>query len=379
MLIILTSPSVVAPDGQADPRVVDALMKLATAGTPVGVISNHSQPSWFSTSFPKDAVSFIQSQGRQSGSHISDVCQKYNVPLHDLIVLGANDDDIKMAKNAGGVFVSAGWRPDTRAAQYGVSVTSPSEFVQVVQLVERWPGLWYYEGREEWYSVRALADVSGKNVTAAQTHWAQRVVATVKGGGSGLPALLTIGARSLLKSGIVSEDQGPLMFGLYPSSGSSNDDDNVLTDFMHRLRTVTSRVRFAKKGEPLFLRHSPSTKRSRSNSLLDRTNPAEQVQTLHLNPEYESRISGRHIILLDDCTTYGVSFGVASSFLRKAGASAVDCIALGKFGDQLRYYELSINSDPFKPVSAEQYKVSRQCIFRGTCNANAQMALRGLI
>ena len=248
----------------------------------------------------------------------------------------------------------------------------------MVRLVEGWPGLWYYGGSEAWYSVYALADVSGvgANITAAQAEWARRVVATVKGGGLRLPTLLTVGARSLFKSGIVSPKE--LMFGLYPSSVSSNDDDEVLSDFTHRLRTVTSRVRVAKRGAPLFLRHSASTKRSRG-GVVDRTNPAEQVETLHVNPEYKRNIPGRHVILLDDCTTYGVSFGVASSFLRKAGAASVNCVALGKFGDQLRYYEITIKSDPFAPVARGQYAVSLMRHFAGTRNASAQTALRGLI
>lgn len=376
MSIVLTSPSVVAPNGVVNVDVAQALESLAGAGITVGLISNHARPAWFTTVFPGGTVVFVQRQGRQDGSVIAAVGSKYGIPAHDFIVLGASDDDVQMAKNGGAVLVSAGWVSLSKAAGYGISVPDGPSFAEVVKLVGEWPGSWYFEGTEPCYSVRALADVSGKSVTTAQTAWAKIIVSTVKNGGSRLLALLTVGARSLLKSGIVSPES--LMFGLYPSSASANDDTEVLSDFTHRLRTVTSRVRFAKKGEPLLVRHQASTKRSRS-GVIDRTDPSEQMESLHVNPVYRGKVAGRHVIILDDCTTFGVSFGVASSLLRKAGAAMVSCVALGKFGDQLRYYEIDIDADPFGPIPAGQYRVKTQRLFVGTRHNAAQAALRGLI
>lgn len=39
---------------------------------------------------------------------------------------------------------------------------------------------------------------------------------------------------------------------------------------------------------------------------------------MHLNPFYKDhqRLVGKNVIVVDDCTTYGVSFGVASALLR---------------------------------------------------------------
>lgn len=376
MSVVLTSPSVIAPASSVLLPVAKSLEALAASGVPVGVISNRAEPSWFSATFPSKAVQFVEWPGRQNGKIVSAVGNRYGIPSHDFIVLGASDDDVQMAKNGGAVLVSAGWGSVSAAASYGISVPDGAGFVEVVNLVAQWPGSWYFEGAEPWYTVRALADVSGKSVTTAQASWAADIVSTVKGGGLRLQALLTVGARSLLKSGIVGPSE--LMFGLYPSSASSNDDGEILSDFMHRLRTVTSRVRFAKKGAPLFVRYKVSTKRSHGGAI-DRTDPSEQIESLHLSPTYRGKIGGRHVVLLDDCTTYGVSFGVASAFLRKAGALSVSCVALGKFGNQLRYYEIDLDSDPFIPISAGKYTVRVRRTFQGNHNGNAQAALRGLI
>lgn len=162
-------------------------------------------------------------------------------------------------------------------------------------------------------------------------------------------ALLAMVARSLLTQGV---DSFPKLFwGVFPSSASDNSDSEVLSDFTHRLRTTVSKVRMARKGEPLFVRHKPSTKRSSAGSRTDRLDPTEQIETIHLNPKYRGNLTGRNVIVVDDCTTHGVSFGVAAALLRKAGANSVTCIALGKFGRSLRDYQIDITSDPFQPLN----------------------------
>ena len=164
------------------------------------------------------------------------------------------------------------------------------------------------------------------------------------------------------------------------SVSSRNDDTEVLSDFTHRLRTTVSRAQMSRRGEPLFIRHKPSAKRS-AGSGGDRTDPTDQLLTLHLNPYYrdKSRLKGKRVIVLDDCTTYGVSFGVAAALLRKAGAQAVTGVALGKFGNQLRHYEIDILSDPFLPLATTSFKVAAVGGFSGKTDPGPQQDLQSLI
>jgi hypothetical protein len=209
-----------------------------------------------------------------------------------------------------------------------------------------------------------------------QRQFADKVTTTVKNGGGRLNALLAIASRSLLVDGLA--NQGQLLWGIYPSSKSANDDTDTLSDFTHRLRTTVSRVRIARRGCPLFIRHTAAAKRS-AGAGGDRTNPAGQIETLHLNPEYRRNVAGRHVVVIDDCATYGVSFGVAAAFLRKAGAQSVLGVALGKFGNQLSHYEITISTDPFAPVVAGGYVVNGITKFAGTTSAQSQQILVQLI
>lgn len=171
---------------------------------------------------------------------------------------------------------------------------------------------------------------------------------------------------------------GKLFWGVYPSSSSANDDSEVLSDFVQRLRTSASSVHFARRGEPLFIRHTNSIKRSTSFGG-DRTDPGNQIETLHLNPVYRSQLKGRNVLVVDDCTTYGVSFAVAAAFLYAAGASHVIGIALGKFGNRLTHSTIEISSDPFKAVESTGYRVVSVDEFEATTDANAQSVLQTII
>src|SRR5690348_4308907 len=90
-----------------------------------------------------------------------------------------------------------------------------------------------------------------------------------------------------------------LVWGVYPSSSSGNDDREILSDFSHRLRTTISRSHFCKKGQPLFIRHTASPKRSYGGGG-NRTDPSGQMETIHLNPFYaeNKRLVGKHVIVL---------------------------------------------------------------------------------
>lgn len=379
MIVVLASPNSVAPLGVPRRDVVDALIAIANDGCPVVVVSNHPEPAWFAAAFSGSKVGFLQWAGRQDGRVVSDMAEKLSIKCHDFVVLGSTPDDFQMAKNGKAVFVASEWALDSKIKNYGLKVDDGGEFYGVFNLANRWENGWWFKADSNRYKVRVLADLSsmyGQGVD--QQEFSAKVKSAVKAGGERLKALLVVTARSLLADGV--GDLSNLIWGVYPSSSSKNNDSEILSDFSHRLRTVSSRVQFAKVGEPLFIRHKPSPKRSAGGSV-NRTSPVSQIESIHLNPFYreKNRIVGRHVILLDDCATYGVSFGVASALLFKAGAVAVTCIALGKFGNCLNYYDLRVSSDPFSPIGAGMYEIGLQFPLNGVADSSVKRRLIELI
>jgi hypothetical protein len=374
--IIMTSPDAVLRGGVPEPSLVQVLKDVAASGNPVGLISNHREPNWFAEAFDGSRVQFLQSIGRQSGDVVARNAGKFKLKPFDVIVLAAKDVDVQMGKNGGALLVGAGWSADAQVKALGVAVADAGQFREVVQLTKDWTGQWWFVADAPRYRVLALSDLSSFNKSMSQQEFASRVTATVKNGGTRLTALLAITARSLLMDGTHAIKD--LVWGVYPSSGSDNDDEDTLCDFTHRLRTTVSKVRYSKRGEPLFIRHKASSKRSAGGGG-NRTDPTEQVLSLHLNPVYRKGLAGKNVIVVDDCTTYGLSFGVAAAFLLKAGAASVTGVALGKFGNQLRHYEIDILTDPFDPVHSDGFKLVSSGSLPGTTNAFSQAALHALI
>jgi len=379
MLIIIASPNSILTNGSPSQDVVDVLKDVKSQGHPVGLVSNKSQPSWFQGCFDGSRVQFLNSPGRQNGKIVSKNAKKFQLEPYNVLVLASKPEDVQMGKNGGAVLVAAAWSNlPSEVEALGIKAQSAAEFRQIIDLTDGWPGGWWSSFDGSNYRVRALADLStfGKGHTQAQ--FRDGVKATVKSGGVQLNSLLTVVARSLLSEGLA--DKKNLFWGVYPSSTSSNKDDEVLSDFTHRLRTTVSKVRMAYRGKPLFIRHTPSIRRHTVSGSIDRTDPVNQIKTIHLNPHYRGKLQRRNVIVIDDCTTYGVSFGVAAAFLKAAGAASVTCVALGKFGDQLREYDISIKSDPFAPVTAdENFSINKVSRSYPKTNPVSQSVLQKLI
>jgi hypothetical protein len=376
MLILLASPDGLLKDGAPDAAVSGALVQAKKDGNAVAVVSNHGKPDWFDHIFNGTGVQFLQDIGRQDGKNIQANAARLELNRFDVLVLAASETDVQMGKNGGAVLVAAGWSKDKAVSQLGIRIDDGKQLAEVVRLSSGWEGQWWFSADGPHYNVRALADLSGYLKAQDQQAFAQRVTATVKNGGARLNALLAVSARSLLTDGITSKAG---LWGVYPSSNSANADGEILSDFTHRLRTTASRVQFAKRGHPLFIRHKPSTKRSTAGVSVDRADPTEQLLTVHLNPHYKGKLSGKHAIVIDDCTTYGVSFGVAATLLLKAGAGAVTGVALGKFGGKLHRYEIELTADPFTPLTKQEIKAIKYFSFEGATNKTSQSTLLELI
>ncbi|MCF5775740.1 hypothetical protein GIV40_01380 [Pseudomonas poae] len=379
MLAIITSPGVLVQNGTPSRAIIQALLNISAAGSAVGVTSNLSKPAWFDDAFKGSKVKFIKTDARQNGSVIKEIAKQLNIDPYNVLVLAGKSEDMQMAKNGRAILIAAGWSTDRTIRALGIQVSDAAELEALVSLTHGWTGHWWFEGEKPKYRARALADLSGygRDVTATQQNFARKLTATVKSGGPQLTALTLLASRSLLIDGVYEVEN--LLWGVYPSSQvSTGGDDEVLSDFTHRLRTTVSLARFAKRDEPLFIRHTASEKRS-LNRGADRTDPTDQITSMHLNPWYKSRLRGRNVIIVDDCTTHGLSFGVAAAFLAAGGASSVTGIALGKFGNTMKYFDIVINSDPFKPIEADQFESAPCVFFAGENDPRAQQSLITLI
>lgn len=375
MLALVVSPDAISDRTGVSKQALNTFTAISTEGTPVFVVTNRGVPDSLVVDLNKRGINYVQASGRQGGQPIRDIAKSLGIQPHDVLVLAVNEVDMQMAKTGEAILIAASWSTDRRVVGLGIKVDSVDQLREVIDVTKGWTGNWWYAGQGSSYDVRALVDLSSKYVSDDQAIFARKVTNTAKNGGARLTALLAVTCRSMMIDRVLT---GKLFWGVYPSSSSANDDSEVLSDFVQRLRTSASNVHFAKRGEPLFIRHTRSIKRSTSSGG-DRADPGNQIETLHLNPAYRSQLKGRNVLVVDDCTTYGVSFAVAAAFLYAAGASHVVGIALGKFGNRLNHTTIEILSDPFAVVDSTGYRVVSVENFNGKTDSNAQAVLQSLI
>lgn len=370
----MLSPGLVKNGTQLRTNVLDLLRTALKLALPVYVLSNNPEPSWFEDELGAHGAEFHQARGRQNGR----LTKAVKALFPRALVLGNSNADLQMAINAGATYLGCGWAAEKRATEYGIPVETVSDLDEVIDLISTWPGSFWFHGKKLDFELIALSDLSTKYFGAGmdQKQFGKLVTTTIKQGGPKQLALLAALCVSLRHKKVI-EPRTPddRIFGVYPSSSSRNDDTEVLSEFCQRLRTATTRARNAKRGLPLFIRHRSSATRSQGGS----RDPSKQLESVHVNPEYAKTIEGRQAIVLDDCTTHGLSFSVAAAMLRRAGAGSVTCIALGKFGNQLKHYDIRITADVFEPIPSDGYQVIGEEPWSGSEDGEAQDMLRSLL
>ena len=341
------------------------LQKLRQAGHAVVCVSNHSQPAWWSEC--SKAIQYCKVFGRQNGKVVPAlVAANSEILRHsDVAVLGTSEEDFLMAVNSRTILLACGWCPDLSAKtrQYGVLVDTPERLDQMVGFLEdKHP--WYFHHRSDFLDVFSLTDAGTKYESDAQIkRLAERLQNCLK---NGYPIYKNAFRLHLLSSLYATDDfRSADVWSYYPSSDSKNTGQEIMTEFSELARTT-----FGKRNKgPLIIRHKASMKRHLSGG--DRNDPRSQLDTIHLNPDYRGKLSGKTVVVMDDYLTRGVSFGVAASLLKVAGAAKVIGVSMGKFGNASNIYNIELQCDPFSPLG--KYRVISRNSMTGTYAADAKL------
>jgi len=336
-------------------------------GNEVFLVSSHAEPAWLKKVFPKIKFQSCSFQERRNGQIVQDIldANKQDGLRHsDVVILGASDPDFFMAVNSRTLLCRCEWAPKgDRIKFYGLPVREPKGIPTLVNILrDKQP--WYFQLQTSDLDIFALTDAG----TITELNLRARI--------------LKDKLKSCLKSGIVQNRKEFIAhllsslcatdaaravdwWGWYPSSEANNEDSEVMGNFCRFAQTTFGRnTRGA-----LFVRHKDAPPRHLQES--NRTDPTDQIQTVHLNPKYRGYLEGKTVAVLDDYTTHGLSFGVASAILKKAGVAKVLGIAMGKFGSRGEVYKINITQDDvFIPITGFQNRGYRDMV--GTINTAAQ-------
>ena len=355
--LILISPSGVWDSKKNNfyDGIIDALKQASSDGSAVFLISNHPKPDWLT-----DELAFITFQKcgftepRAKGKIIKDLIELNKANgLHssDVIILGANNDDLYMATNSQTLLIRCKWVNDLgdRIVKYGVPLNYTKSIPQTVRYLND-EAPWHFRYESPFQDVFAVTKAGTKTESEADfLGLIENLRRCLKDGDKThhKPFLLHF-LSSLYATEAFREVD---VWGYYPSSNSANDGSEVMAQFCEHARTI-----FKKRSDgPLLIRHKAVGKRHLGSG--DRLDTSDQLDSIHLNPAYERKIKGKTVAILDDYLTYGVSFGVSAALLKKAGAKKVLCVAMGKYGDCAHLFDIEItDKSVYAPLNACKVK-----------------------
>jgi hypothetical protein len=366
--LVLVSTNVLWDDRARAPhsQIQDALKAIVAQGHAVCLISSHNEPVWLKKYFSFVQFQTCSFQCRQSGQivqSILDANTKNSLKHSDVIVLGASNADLFMAANSQTLLARCNWvHLEDRIRNYGLPVREPKGISKLIE---------FLRDRDPWYFHWQASDTEVFSLTNAGT------IGELDAG----IVRLNVKLKGCLKEGKIQNRKEFIahllsslyatdtvrsidVWGWYPSSVAGNENNEVMREFCTLARTMFGR---RTKG-PLFVRHKTASARHRQKG--DRTDPSEQIQTVHINPAYKGLIEGKTIGVLDDYLTHGLSFGVASSLLFKAGAKKVVGITMGKFGHCAQVWDIQIHDDAYAPI--RNFRDSGYYEMRGKTSSAAQ-------
>lgn len=356
---------------QTRPGIAKAIGALRGLNSTVFCVSNRDEPAWFAPTLP--GVKFQAYSGRKNGKEVVGALIKANarlgLDLSNFVVLTASDDDMIMGANARALAFRADWVPGNgRWKNYGIPVTTPDELARLIALLNT-SSPWYFESDVAGCATFALANGGNWNQPKECQHLADQLREYLKEGTSLLRGVqLHLLSSIYLTPSLRDAD----VWGYYPSS-TPKDDDMELMALVARLVREPLKRMYAQQGRPLLVRHRPA--QARHIRSVDRMNPCEQIESVHVNPDAERCIRGKNVVVLDDYLSYGVSFSVARSLLEAAGAKSVAGVAMGKFGNAGHIFEIEVKGNPCKPLKKGDYRVASAMQMSGTYVQQAQLEL----
>jgi hypothetical protein len=352
MKLVLVSSDVVWDKARNAPYngIQAALDSVIQSGNGVFLVSSHVEPPWLRKFFPLIKFQGCPFKSRQNGQIVQsllDVNKDNGLKHSDVVVFGVSDADFFMAVHSQTLLARCEWAANKgeRIKAYGLPVREPKGIVTLLNIL-RDNEPWYFQGHGPQLEIFALTDAG--------------TITELDSGALILKAKL----KNCLKAGVVQNRKefiAHLLSSLcatdtartvdwwawYPSSKANSEHTEVMREFCRLAQTTFGR----KTRGPLFVRHKTAAARHMQKG--SRTDPRMQIESVHLNPDYRGHLEGKTVAILDDYLTYGLSFGVASAILKKAGVARVLGIAMGKFGDCAEVYDIAIEQDDvFAPITA---------------------------
>jgi len=291
------------------------------------------------------------------------------------IIVGSNDDDLRIAASTKSVLLTPEWSDvqDKLPLQYGLVIPSPEALYKVIQIIKN-QKVWFYE---------LDIDDSAKVYTLTSANTKGDITTSEKEIVEGFRSLLKFGNKRYFKvlqlHFLASIIHNPIfkevdIWSIMPSSGTEINED--LWALKERARILMGK----RLSDPLFLRHTGIRKSHSFTNNDDRLYCSRQFPSININPEYQKKLKGKVICIIDDYLTNGTSFETLRNLLMAAGVKKVIFVSLGRFkrGWGIEYYkqDYALTGSVFTPNYS--FRLIKEEDIAGTYNTQAREEIKNL-
>lgn len=302
--------------------------------------------------------SFSVGGKKGTGKFVEHVKAVLAISETEILYLGDGNTDMWEATNSNVFLLNAEWSQSPTRMQYGYPFPSPA---RAARGIVKWFGKehpWYFsvdgeDGNARRYIYRSLLDPDESRITGVQDLLKRDIdIEPTTTNGKSIDKISKHLSGHLLASLYLDQrlqkdanSKQPII-ALYPGH------DGAQNPALSRLLNLGSKIFRTSFLPDLIIRHRPAIKSAfarHKNQVVDINN---QLQTIHLNPEYRSKLNGKRVIVIDDFTTRGFGFETARNLLYNAGASEVISVSVGKYGARTNIFTLrsGIVFDSFAPL-----------------------------
>ncbi|XP_068757795.1 uncharacterized protein [Montipora capricornis] len=258
-----------------------------------------------------------------------------------VIICGAVNEDLYVATNTKSFLLAALWVDAKEIVRlYGVPAPTPKKMRAILNIVVN---------QTSWYYLCSFVDPVPTKVVSlcsANTYTGSSVSEDEKKIAEAFEAILKDGAEDRcvkeallchLMAAIAHDKDFREVQDWAVAPSSSPEPNKILTELKDHVRYMMN----GKKRDPVFNRHSPTTK-SRNDNPAERQKDdytQKHFRSICVSEAYKDKLKGRVVCVFDDYLTNGQTFEALRSLLVSCKVKKIIFVSIGKFkrGSESRY------------------------------------------
>ena len=302
-----------------------------------------------------------------------------NEPQFNYIMIGTSTSDMRIAAPKKMVLINPKWISNIapEVNKYGIPIYDIENLSNYVSIFER-SANWFEE-------ITVSQNAVVRALTSAKTYYSSYYKGEELDLINAFRALLKNGDNASAKNNIsyfdvlyyylsamIAKDSNMHTiqdWAIFPSSGCNLNPE--MNAFKERVRYLMN----GRKSDNIFIRHT-AIEKSHLLSYEDRLSCDRHLSSIHINPVYRGKLSGRIVCVLDDYLTNGTSFETARNLLQHENVKFIYFIALGSFEKKYIKQDYLLKGDLYSQKYAYEKLESNEII--PTINADATSMIREL-